>query len=79
MDSKSAIGLRGNIMLNFYARMHGPSLQKIEEARQLIAKRLGRPISNPMLFEYAIDRLLQAEDRVSLKELLSQMKGASSA
>ena len=55
-------------MLGFYSRLYGESIKKIEEARELVEKRLGRPVSNPKLVEYMVDNLLQAEDRETQKE-----------
>jgi len=48
--------------------LYGESIKKIEEARELVEKRLGRPVSNPKLVEYMVDNLLQAEDRETQKE-----------
>jgi len=55
-------------VLGFYSRLYGESIKKIEEARELVEKRLGRPVSNPKLVEYMVDNLLQAEDRETQKE-----------
>jgi len=55
-------------VLNFYARLYGPTIEKVSEARKIVKERLGRPVSNPMLLEYAIDNLLQIEDRKIQRE-----------
>jgi hypothetical protein len=67
-------------VLGFYSRLYDESIKKIEEARELVEKRLGRPVSNPKLVEYMVDNLLQAEARETQKEFyrnllqLAQMK-----